>query len=112
MNTKNLGDYSESVRIADEDIYLFENRYDNPTEIFKMIGELIRDADPPAKNGSLLDVGCGTGIFCHTARSFGWEPSGLDEAEDAVTFARTQYGLDVQLGNFETLDLERKRSTS
>jgi len=59
-----------------------------------------------ASGGRLLDIGCGTGIFCHTARGFGWEPHGIDAATEAVTFARTRYGLDVQHGDFETLELE------
>lgn len=59
-----------------------------------------------ATGGRLLDIGCGTGIFCHTARGFGWHPLGIDEAGQAVEFARNQYGLDVQLGNFESLELE------
>lgn len=56
--------------------------------------------------GRLLDIGCGTGIFCNTARSYGWEPRGIDEAEEAVAFAHRHYGLDVQLGNFETLQMD------
>ncbi len=59
-----------------------------------------------APGGRLLDIGCGTGIFCHVARDYGWEPTGIDEADEAVAFARSRYGLDVRLGNFETLALD------
>lgn len=59
-----------------------------------------------ATGGRLLDIGCGTGIFCNTARKYGWEPLGIDEAEQAVAFAREHYGVDVQLGNFETLKMD------
>ena len=58
--------------------------------------------------GRLLDIGCGTGIFCHAARDFGWQPTGIDEAEEAVAFARERYGIDVQRGNFESLSLPRE----
>jgi SAM-dependent methyltransferase len=58
--------------------------------------------------GRLLDIGCGTGIFCHVARDYGWVPTGIDEAEDAVAFARDRYGLDVRIGSFETLTLDRQ----
>lgn len=57
-----------------------------------------------ASGGQLLDIGCGTGIFCYMARDFGWEPRGIDAAIEAVTFARTRYGLDVQQGDFESLE--------
>jgi 2-polyprenyl-3-methyl-5-hydroxy-6-metoxy-1,4-benzoquinol methylase len=59
-----------------------------------------------AAGGRLLDIGCGTGIFCHTARAFGWQPLGIDEAGQAVDFARREHHLDVQRGNFESLALE------
>jgi SAM-dependent methyltransferase len=60
---------------------------------------------PYAAGGRLLDIGCGTGIFCHAARDFGWQALGIDEAGQAVEFARTRYGLDVRIGNFESLDM-------
>lgn len=58
-----------------------------------------------ARGGRLLDIGCGTGIFCDLARPFGWMPEGLDDAETARAFARERYGLEVRPGNFECLDL-------
>jgi SAM-dependent methyltransferase len=61
-----------------------------------------------ASGGRLLDIGCGTGIFCHVARDYGWVSTGIDEAEEAVAFARDRYGLDVRIGSFETLALESR----
>jgi SAM-dependent methyltransferase len=58
-----------------------------------------------ARGGRLLDIGCGTGIFCHVARGFGWMPEGIDDAETARAFARERYDLDVRPGNFERLEL-------
>jgi SAM-dependent methyltransferase len=58
------------------------------------------------RGGRLLDIGSGTGIFCHTARWYGWEPHGIDEAAQAIEFARRQYGLELELGNFESLAIE------
>jgi SAM-dependent methyltransferase len=45
----------------------------------------------------LLDVGCGPGFFLRTAKSRGWEATGLDPAPNAVEFANS-IGVDVQLG--------------
>lgn len=51
-------------RIADEDVYLKENRYDEPKELFKFLRDLVIAAglSPQAK---LLDVGCATGEFVY-----------------------------------------------
>jgi SAM-dependent methyltransferase len=59
-----------------------------------------------AAGGRMLDIGCGTGVFCHVARQYGWIPKGIDEAEGALAFARSEFGLDVEMGNFETLAVE------
>jgi SAM-dependent methyltransferase len=44
--------------------------------------------------GSLLDVGCSTGLFMLAAREAGWTPAGWDPNEAALNVAR-QHGLDV-----------------
>ena len=51
-------------RIADEDIYLSENRYEHPKELFKFIGNLIADSGHSSEF-SLLDAGCATGEFLY-----------------------------------------------
>jgi SAM-dependent methyltransferase len=58
-----------------------------------------------APGGRLLDIGCGTGLFCNAAREFGWQPTGIDDAAAAVAFARSRFGLDIKVGDFETLAL-------
>ena len=79
----------------------------SPTSpVVRMSRSWLQAIAPHAAGGRLLDIGCGTGIFCHTARDFGWRPAGIDDAGQAVEFARNEYGLDVQLGNFESLRLE------
>ncbi len=47
---------------------------------------------------SLLDVGCGSGTFLYLAKRRGFEVHGLDFSSQAVSLARSQYGLNVQQG--------------
>lgn len=58
---------------------------------------------PKAKPGqTLLDVGCGNGIFLDFARRAGWQAKGIDFDAQAVAYC-VQKGLDVQMGGIDTL---------
>ena len=51
-------------------------------------------SDPKApKNGRLLDVGCGVGNFLAAARHAGFEVTGIELNQNAIRFARKNYGL-------------------
>lgn len=50
--------------------------------------------------GSLLDVGCGSGIFLNLVRRAGWKKVvGIEFERSAAEFARSAYGLDVRHGS-------------
>jgi len=56
--------------------------------------------DLPAKEGSLLDVGCGTGEFLSAAQAAGYRTSGFDFDPGAIETAKKKYGLsDLLAGN-------------
>jgi SAM-dependent methyltransferase len=46
--------------------------------------------------GSLLDMGCGTGEFLNTCKQNGWLVKGIEPSASAREFASNQYGLDVK----------------
>lgn len=54
------------------------------------------------KNTSVLDVGCGSGIFCEMAAKRGARVSGLDASEPLLAIARER----VQSGDFRTGEME------
>ena len=56
------------IRIADDDIYLNEDRYRDPKEMFKFIN-LILPRDKVNKGIRWLDVGCATGEFIYYLKS-------------------------------------------
>jgi|SRR6185312_6993591 len=47
------------------------------------------------KQGSLLDLGCGTGAFLNTCKESGWQVQGIEPSADAREFAQTNYGLSL-----------------
>lgn len=58
----------DANRIADEPIYLEEDRYEKPKELFKYFGDLI-DQHGIGENATLLDAGCATGELVYYLRT-------------------------------------------
>jgi len=51
--------------------------------------------------GTLLDVGCATGIFLNEMHRAGWEVKGVEPAAEAAEVARITFGLNVLTGTLE-----------
>jgi SAM-dependent methyltransferase len=52
--------------------------------------------------GTLLDVGCFSGLFLHNAKLRGFEVVGIDPTNDAVSFVRNVYKFEVIHGNLRS----------
>jgi len=50
---------------------------------------------PPKQGASILDFGCGKGVFLHFAAVRGWNATGVETALKRAAFARKNYGLKV-----------------
>lgn len=50
---------------------------------------------PQVMGASVLDFGCGKGVFLHWAAERGWRVLGVETASKRAEFARTIYGLEV-----------------
>lgn len=59
----------------------------------------------PGGTLSILDVGCGTGLFLKFARDAGHQVRGIELSESAVTYGQQVYGLAIETGTIETADL-------
>lgn len=46
------------------------------------------------KQGSLLDIGCGTGAFLHYMKQLGWQVTGLEPDDTARNNAKTLYNIE------------------
>lgn len=54
----------------------------------------------------VLDVGCAYGPFLSAARQLGFDPYGVDPAQDAVTYVRERLGIPAAAGFFPDFDPE------
>ena len=84
--TKNI------VRPADEGIYLNENRYREPKEVFKRIADVLRAHIGNGGGRSILDVGCATGEFLYYLQSQFPDATlfGMDVSNSMIEAARAQ----------------------
>ena len=59
-------------------------------------------------HGKILDVGCSGGLFLNTFDPKKWERQGVEIDKDAAEFAKTQYGIPVNIGYFPEISFEEK----
>lgn len=72
------------------------------TRIFRNCLRIIERFSP---KGSLLDVGCGYGIFLKMAEEKGWQVQGVEVSQSACKYARENLHLDVFQGTLEQANL-------
>jgi 2-polyprenyl-3-methyl-5-hydroxy-6-metoxy-1,4-benzoquinol methylase len=53
--------------------------------------------------GNLLDIGCAEGFFLFNASKAGYATKGIELSEDAATYAREEFGIDVETRSLEEL---------
>jgi len=76
-------------RLADEGIYLNEDRYEKPKELFKFIADILGDDEK--MKGTLLDVGCATGelVYYLKNKRFGdLSYTGIDVSQKMIEQAQ------------------------
>ncbi|MCK4518741.1 MAG: class I SAM-dependent methyltransferase [Candidatus Omnitrophica bacterium] len=57
------------------------------------------------KNGKILDIGCGDGLFISQLKSIGWRVCGIEIDQEAVKRAQS-HGFEVYRGRFEDFDFK------
>lgn len=58
-----------------------------------------------SSKGTILDIGCATGIFLNHAVERGWQVIGIEVNEQAAKMARETYGIDIFTGNIEEANI-------
>lgn len=59
----------------------------------------IRFLQTITQHGTLLDVGCSTGLFLDRARKAEFDAMGVEFSDDSADFARARFGLTVERGS-------------
>ena len=104
-----------TIRQADDNIYLNENRYEKPKEIFKELVKIFRQKFDGYEKKVFLDAGCATGEFIWYGKSEFPQGTftGLDVSPEMIKFAKNQLAncrfevgsvLDSNIFNPETFD--------
>jgi SAM-dependent methyltransferase len=87
--------------------FCYEDAPDNPlVQTYEAYLDQIEVHKSP---GSILDIGCGTGLFLSVARRRGWEPFGIDASEEATRHASEHFGLDPWVGEFADFSSEDRK---
>ncbi len=58
-----------------------------------------RDIKRHVKRGSILDIGCGRGLFLRIMKRDGWNAAGVEANEEIASCASEMYGLNVAAGD-------------
>ncbi len=99
------------------DDYRKDSPYEHLSEIFEInrqrvafIRSLTQQVFKSAGNNfTLLDIGCGTGLFLKSCTAAGFRVSGIDVSMNALNFARENYKLDVSSKTLDDLLKEGKK---
>ena len=100
----------EEKRVSvDESIYLSENRFDEPKEIFKKICSLIKKYNH-SEQIDVCDVGCATGEFLYYLKTIFPKSSvtGFDMSNSMIQLAKKM----IQTGNFHQVNINSKQFLS
>jgi 2-polyprenyl-3-methyl-5-hydroxy-6-metoxy-1,4-benzoquinol methylase len=100
-------DYYE-INFKKED-YTPDSGFEFLSEIFFINQQRIDLIKIFRSSGSILDIGCGSGLFLKTAFDSGYGVDGIDVSEKALTFAKEEFGLNVESKSMEKLIEERKK---
>lgn len=83
-----------------------EPRY---AELYSINNQRIAVIKSMRPGGSLLDIGCGRGMFVKTARDEGYEAYGIDISERAVQYAIQQFDVNAKVTTLSEMTRTGKR---
>jgi len=63
---------------------------------------ILRHARTFLKNGRILDVGAGNGLFLKVAQSAGWEPYGIEPSPLSCDISKRHFGIEIINGTVES----------
>lgn len=70
-------------------------------------GDRLKKIENRIKKGRILDIGASVGHFLFCAKENGWDVTGIEVSKDAVEMAKQRYGLDIQIGTIDDINIEK-----
>lgn len=102
--------YEDYYKIEfDKEDYSKDSKFPHLSEIYTINDQRLYYLRKLKIKGSLLDIGCGTGLFLNTAKNFGYDVSGIDVSQTALKFARESFKLNVSDQKVEDLISQNKK---
>ena len=98
-----LNDFYQKLNESLLNSYYKENKtlLDN---LKSSLSKLIYSPIPKEHKGSILDIGCGNGIYIYNLEKHGWDVHGIEISKKAVAFAQEKFGLkNVRQGTIEDI---------
>lgn len=92
-----------------KDDYAKDSRYPHLAEIYAINDQRLYYLKKLKIKGSLLDIGCGSGLFLKTAGDYGFNAEGIDVSQTALTFAKESFKLKVSDEKIEDLIANNKK---
>ncbi|MFA5010764.1 MAG: class I SAM-dependent methyltransferase [Ignavibacteria bacterium] len=92
--------------------YREDSSFEHLREIFEINEQrtgLIKKFASLTDDFKLLDIGCGSGLFLKSCKDAGIQGEGIDVSNNALDFARNEFGLDVYNRTTEDLINEGKK---
>jgi 2-polyprenyl-3-methyl-5-hydroxy-6-metoxy-1,4-benzoquinol methylase len=92
-----------------KDDYSKDSKFPHLAEIYTINDQRLYYLKKLKLNGSLLDIGSGTGLFLKTARDYGYKVEGIDVSQNALAFAGESFNLNVSDEKIEDLIAQNKK---
>jgi len=89
-------------RTHDRNVYLKEDRYENPKEIFKLLADMVRRSGIQTGGAMICDIGCATGEFIYFFKKQFPESNyiGIDNVPDLINKAcQNVKGVEFKVGS-------------
>jgi SAM-dependent methyltransferase len=102
-----MGDglYDEYYSAAEPSSKEYRDNSSNPElrEFYAINQQRVKNLKFFRTDGTLLDIGCGRGQFLKTASEHGYQAEGIDISEQAVAYARREFGLNAEARSLDDI---------
>lgn len=97
LNPRPVAEQTTALYLVD----YFAGRIDGELWHLKKAKQRLRRLQSYCDSGSLLEIGCATGVFLHAAQEAGYSVRGIEIGPAAAAYARDRFSCKVDIGTLE-----------